>query len=99
MMSKSLFTGFHHNSCDPCSSKMGFFSRLKAKLCHSHSCDSYSAPSSTGCHTGPAMTAPSSPATPPKEMPAPLKEQVKPKTTQAPDNLRIPELGGTAGKY
>ena len=100
MVSHSLFTGHCDSGCDPCGTKMGFFNRLKGKLCHKKSDDCCAAaPASTGCHTGPAMVAPGG-AVPPKEMPAPPKEEVKPKTTtQAPDALRIPELGGTAGKY
>lgn len=79
---------------------MGFFSRLKGKLCHKKSDDCCEAPAVSGCHTGPALVAPGGTTPPPKEMPAPPKSEVKPKTTTlAPDELRIPELGGTAAKY
>jgi len=55
---------------------------------------------SSGCSTGPAMVAPATPPVPPKEMPAPPKVDPKSKTSAyAPDTLRIPEFGSTAGKY
>jgi len=109
-----MFTGFTTSSCDTgkhglCARLHGKF-KHSGGSCDSCTSSSYGPSSygtssgwngapSTGCSTGPAMVAPANPAMPPREMPPPTKEDVKPKTTQATDGLRIPELGGTAGKY
>ncbi len=112
LISQPLFTGFTTSACGCGSSKIGLLDRLRAKFKHSSSCDACGSGStssqismaSSPCSVGPAMVAPAAPASPPKEMPAPAKEDPKKedpknKTTQAPDTLRIPELGSTAGKY
>ena len=106
LIGHSLFTGFTTCGSGCGSSKLGLFDRLKSKFKHSGSCSSGcdngcgSAEVSSGCSTGPAMVAPAYPPVPPKEMPAPPKVDPKPKTSaSAPDTLRIPEFGSTAGKY
>ncbi len=96
LISHALFTGF--TTCGSC--KLDLFDRLRSKFKHSCSSGCGSASVSNGCSTGPAMVAPANPTVPPKEMPAPPKVDPKPKTSaSAPDTLRIPEFGSTAGKY
>ena len=96
-----LFHGFTTSACGCGTAKIGLFDRLRARFHHS----SCSSPCTSGCSTGPAMVAPMTPVAPPKEMPPAPKDEPK-KTTLAPiapltpaDAVRIPEFGGTVGKY